>query len=263
MKVASVVLKKGEVEKITGKKEFLNRIDEILKVCQEKGAYVVVFPALTGMLWDFEDKFLEEMKEISLKYEDIAICPGSFFEKDGGKTYHSSFLLLNGEVKLFQKQLYLAKWERDIGLSRGSTLNIAEINGFKVSIILSTDVFYPQVSGYAALKGVNLVISPVAIRGDERNYARQIAGLWQNVQQNLFFAVESGFKGEYGGYSFYSASAIHAPLEMTKNDDGFLAKEDDFPVIIVELNERARKEAVSKFDVLKQLNTEFYKRIFG
>ncbi|KHO61843.1 Predicted amidohydrolase [Thermoanaerobacter uzonensis DSM 18761] len=263
MRVASVVLKKGEVEKITGKKEVLNKIDEILKVCQEKGACVVVFPALTGMLWDFEDKFLEEMKKISLKYKDIAICPGSFFEKDGDKTYHSSFLLLNGEVILFQRQLYLAKWERDIGLSRGSILNIAEINGFKVSIILSTDVFYPQVARYAALKGVNLVISPVAIRGDERNYARQIAGLWQNVQQNLFFAVESGFKGECKGYSFYSESAIHGPLEMTRDDDGFLAKEDDFPVIVVELDERARKEAISKFDVLKQLNTEFYKRIFG
>jgi len=124
MRVASVVLKKGEVEKITGKKEVLNKIDEILKVCQEKGACVVVFPALTGMLWDFEDKFLEEMKKISLKYKDIAICPGSFFEKDGDKTYHSSFLLLNGEVILFQRQLYLAKWERDIGLSRGSILNV-------------------------------------------------------------------------------------------------------------------------------------------
>jgi predicted amidohydrolase len=261
MRVASVVFKREEIERLTNKEEFLNKTEEILKECKDSGVDIVVFPALTGVIWDFEDKFLDEVRKVSLKYENIAICPGSFFEKDRDKTYHSSFLLIEGEIKLFQRQLYLSKWERKIGLSRGNSLEIVKINGFKVSIILSTDVFYPQVSRYAALKGVNLVLSPVAIKG-EKNFGRQVAGLWQNVQQNLFFAVESGFKGEYRGHKFYSESAIHGPLEMTRDDNGFLAKETDSPVIIADLDEEEREKAVSKFDVLKQLNTEFYKGIF-
>ncbi|HHW58311.1 MAG TPA: carbon-nitrogen hydrolase family protein [Clostridia bacterium] len=262
MRVASAVFKRGEMERLKDKEEFLDKYEDILKGCKGKEVDIVVFPALTGVIYDFGEDFVEKMKDISSKYEDIAICPGSFFEKEGDKIYHSSYLLLKGEVKLFQRQLYLSKWEREMGLSRGSYLKIAEIKGFKTSIILSTDVFYPQVSRYAALKGVNLVLSPVAIKG-ERNFARQVGGLWQNVQQNLFFAVESGFKGEYRGYKFYSESAIHAPLEMTRDDDGFLAKETDSSIIIADLEEEERKRAVSKFDVLKQLNIEFYEEIFG
>lgn len=255
MRVAAAVFKRGDSGSC------IRKYEEVLRECEEKAVDLVVFPALTGEVCDFEEDFIEKIRDFSLRYKDIAINPGSYFENHDGKVYHSSFVMLNGEIKLFQRQLYLARWERELGLSRDTALKIADIKGYKISIILSTDVFYPQVSRYAALKGVNLVLSPVAIKG-QRNFARQIAGVWQNVQQNLFFAIESGFKGEYKGNNFYSEAAIHAPLEMTKDDDGFLAKEVDSNIIIAELNEAERQKAISKFDVIKQLNINSYKGIF-
>lgn len=255
MKVAAAVLKR---------EDFLDcksNVIKILDICNMNDVNLVVFPALTGVACDFGKDFISWVKEMSAKYNKIAINPGSFFEKENDNLYHSSFLILNGNFLIFQRQLYLSRWEKDLGFSRGKDLDIIEWAGFKMAIILSTDVFYPQVFRYAALKGVNLVLSPVAIKG-RRNFARQIAGVWENVQQNLFFAVESGFKGEYKENNFYSEAAIHAPLEMTKDDTGFLAKEDETNIIFSDLDESKRQEAVFKFDVLKQLNINSYKEIF-
>jgi predicted amidohydrolase len=262
MKVASVVLKKDVVYKLKSQKDWIYWYKDIIEECCLEKIDIVVFPALLGEVGDFRGDFVETMKDLSSKYRNIAICPGSFFEKKDNEIFHSSFLAMGGDVILFQRQLYLSKWEKFLGLSRGSDLEIAEVKGFKVSIILPTDWFYPQVPRYAALKGVNLALAPMAIKGS-RNFARQIAGVWQNVQQNLFFAVESGFKGTFEGIEFFSESAIHAPLEMTPEEDGFLTKEgSDGDLIWAELLEDKRQEAILKFDVLKQLNPEAYKNIF-
>ncbi|PIU25666.1 MAG: hypothetical protein COT11_01580 [Candidatus Infernicultor aquiphilus] len=62
--------------------------------------------------------------------------------------------------------------------------------------------------------------------------------MWQEVQQNQFFAVESGFNGF---------------LARSKGQQG---------LIIAELDNKKRKKVISKFDVLSQLNREFYQQGF-
>ncbi|MFW6270965.1 MAG: carbon-nitrogen hydrolase family protein, partial [Bacillota bacterium] len=58
----------------------------------------------------------------------------------------------------------------------------------------------------------------------EENPARQISGMWNQVQQNLFFAVESGFNGRLIDRFLWGNSFIHAPLEMTEEDNGLPIK---------------------------------------
>lgn len=262
MRVASLVLKEDTVDMLKSQKDWTSWYEKILGECQLKNIDIVVFPGLMGEIECLKGNFIKMIKELSLKFKNIAICPGTFFERRDREIFHSSFLIIGGDVILFQRQLYLSKWEKSYGLSRGEDLEIAKFKDFNLSIILPTDWFYPQVPRYAALKGVNLVLAPMAIKGN-RNFARQIAGVWQNVQQNLFFAVESGFKGKFEGIEFFSESAIHAPLEMTKDDDGFLAKEGEETFIWAELDEDERKKAVLKFDVLSKLNVKAYKGMFG
>ena len=72
----------------------------------------------------------------------------------------------------------------------------------------------------------------------ENNWALQVSGMWQEVQQNQFFAVESGFNGF---------------LARSKGQQG---------LIIAELDNKKRKKVISKFDVLSQLNREFYQQGF-
>jgi predicted amidohydrolase len=260
---ASVVFKRGDYKELTSYKRLLVKIEKLLVLCSEHNIEVVVFPALLGCLFNSGEKYISDITELSSIYKGVAVCPGSYYEADSGKTYHSSCIIMNGRNLLKQRQIYLAKWEKNIGLSRGIEVKSIDIDGMKLGIIISTDVFYPQVSRAFAMSGVELVLSPVAVRGKE-NTTRQLAGLWQNVQSNLFFGVESGFTGSYSGYEFRSCSIIHAPLEMTEKEDGFLAfesKSQDNQIILAELDNEKRKEAVKKFNTLAQLNVEAYKDI--
>jgi len=221
---------------------------------RSQGATLVVMPALIGFYFD---DFLSTAAHLSKSYDDMYICFGSCMED--GK--HASFIMKNGEIVLKQYQIYLSSWEREIGFSRGNDLEIVEINGFKVAIILSTDAFYPQVPRYAALKGVDLVLTPMAIRKVVFRVPLQASGMWMNVQMNLFFAAESGFKGEWNGMKFHSLSAIHAPLEITERGTGLLAIEKgDGAILDVSLDGLDSEKAKRVFDPLRQLNTDFYLR---
>lgn len=219
-----------------------------------QGAALVVMPALIGFYFD---DFISVAMRLSKNYDNMYICFGSYMED--GK--HASFIMKNGEIVLKQHQIYLSSWEREMGFARGTDLEIVDINGFKVAIVLSTDAFYPQVSRYAALRGVDLVLTPMAIRKEFFRVPLQASGMWMNTQMNLFFTVESGFKGEWNGMKFHSLSAIHAPLEITKRGTGLLAIEKTNSVTIdVSLDGLDREKARRVFDPLRQLNTDFYLR---
>jgi len=276
MKVASVEWKKSEWKKIDKPKSLIYKIKECLEKAIKEQVDIIVFPGFTGCFYqqlNYPNKnlqalikvadsteYIKQVKELSREYK-VAICPGSCWQKEKSSTYYESCLITNGEVQLKQRQLYLARWERELGLSRGVKIELKEIKDWKLALIISTDVFYPQVSRMAALKGADIVLSPVGFIG-EKNQAMQISGLWQEVQQNQFFAVESGFNGFLGEQSFWGESIIHAPLEMTEKGDGYLERSSGQQgLIIVTLDNEQRKKAISKFDVLSRLNQEFYQQM--
>ncbi len=276
MKAASVEWQKSEWKRIDKPKTLIGKIKEYLEKAMKEQVDIIVFPGFTGCFFqqlscpdrsimsliDEADsrEYIEQVKELSQNYK-IAICPGSYWQKEKNNIYHESCLIINGEVQLKQRQIYLARWERELGFSRGVKIELKEIKDWKLALIISTDVFYPQVSRMAALKGADIVLSPVGFIG-EKNRALQVSGLWQEVQQNQFFAVESGFNGFLGEQSFWGESVIYAPLEMTEKEDGYLERSSgQQSFIITELDNKKRRKAISKFDVLSQLNREFYQQM--
>jgi len=276
MKVASVEWQKNEWKRIDKQKVLIYKIKEYLEKAIEGQVDIIVFPGFTGCFYqqlNYPNKnlqglikeadsreYIEQVKELSQNYK-IAICPGSYWQKEKGNIYHESCLIIDGKVQLKQQQIYLVRWERELGFSRGTKIELKEIKDWKVALIISTDVFYPQVSRMAALKGADIVLSPVGFTG-EKNRSLQISGMWQEVQQNQFFAVESGFNGFLGEQSFWGESVIYALLEMTKEEDGYLERSSgQKSLIIAELDNKKRKKAISKFDVLSQLNREFYRQM--
>lgn len=276
MKVASVEWKKSEWKRIDKPKALLYKIKECLEKAIEEQVDIIVFPAFTGCFFQqlsYPDRsimslikeadsreYIEQVEELSREYK-IVICPGSYWQKEKNNFYHESCLIINGEVQLKQRQIYLARWERELRFSRGTKIELKEIKDWKVALIISTDVFYPQVSRMTALRGADIVLSPVGFIGEE-NRALQVSGMWQEVQQNQFFAVESGFNGFLGEQNFWGESVIHAPLEMTEKENGFLIRTNgQQSLIIAELDNKKRRKAISKFDVLSQLNREFYQQM--
>jgi len=277
MKAASVEWQKSEWKRIDKPKTLIGKIKGYLEKAMKEQVDIIVFPGFTGCFFQQlscpdnislrsliqeadSREYIEQVKELSQNYK-IAICPGSYWQKEKNNIYHESCLIINGEVQLKQRQIYLARWERELGFSRGVKIELKEIKDWKLALIISTDVFYPQVSRMAALKGADIVLSPVGFIG-EKNRALQVSGLWQEVQQNQFFAVESGFNGFLGEQSFWGESVIYAPLEMTEKEDGYLKRSSgQRSFIITELDNKKRRKAISKFDVLSQLNREFYQQM--
>ena len=277
MKAASVEWKKNEWKRIDKPKALVGKIKEYLEKAIKEQVDIIVFPGFTGCFFQQlscpynislrslikkadSREYIEQVKELSRNYK-ITICPGSYWQKEENNIYHESCLIINGEVQLKQRQIYLARWERELGFARGEKIELKEIKDWKLALIISTDVFYPQVSRMAALRGADIVLSPVGFIG-EKNRALQVSGLWQEAQQNQFFAVESGFNGFLGEQSFWGESVIYAPLEMTEKGDGYLARSSGQQSLIIdELDNRKRRKAISKFDVLSQLNREFYQQM--
>ena len=277
MKAASVGWQKSEWKRIDKPKTLVGKIKEYLEKAIKEQVDIIVFPGFTGCFFQQlscpdnislrsltkeadSSEYIEQVKELSQNYK-IAICPGSYWQKEKNNIYHESCLIIDGEVQLKQRQIYLARWERELGFSRGIEIKLKEINNQKLALIISTDTFYPQVSRMAALKGTDIVLSPVGFTG-EKNRALQVSGMWQEVQQNQFFAVEAGFNGFLGEQNFWGESIIHAPLEMTEERDGYLERSSEQQsLIITELDNKKRRNAISKYNVLFQLNREFYQQM--
>ncbi len=261
---AAVAINENTLDKLNNPAKALGFFEHMLKSSKAKKIEILVFPGLFGGLWQDGRDFLRAVSEISKAYKGIYLCPGSFWERDGDKLYHSSCILSEGETILWQRQLYLSKWERLKGVSRGDELNIVTIGSSKLGIIMPTDAFYPQVSRRLALMGVDIVAAPTAIVNSKGSLL-QMSGVWQNVQQNLFYAVESSLKGALGGSVFYGISAIHAPLEATEDSTGYLAleKEQEEGLVIAELDLRKRLEAAERFNTLKHMNMEFCSCVFS
>jgi len=276
MKVASVEWQKREWKRIGKPKALICKIKEYLEKAVKGQVDIIVFPGFTGCFYQQlscpdrsimslikeadSTEYIEQVKELSREYK-IAICPGSYWQKEKNNFYHESCLIIDGKVQLEQQQIYLARWERELEFSRGAKIELKEIKDWKIALIISTDVFYPQVSRMAALKGADIVLSPVGFTG-EKNRALQISGMWQEVQQNQFFAVESGYNGFLGEQSFWGESVIYAPLGMTEKKNGFLTRtKGQQSLIVTELDNKKRRKAISKFNVLSQLNREFYQQM--
>lgn len=266
LKVAAVTWKRDWQQRRSFR-NILSKIQLILEKCEELQVRIVVSPAYVGTLFPSSEKFVEEMRKLSWDFSGY-FCPGSFLEKDGLDTYHTACLLYQGETILWQRQLYRAKWEKELGLEQGQQLGQTTIDGVKTSIILSTDMFYPQVSRHATLSGTELVLAPMAVkRSGTPHVSDTLRGVWQNVQSNLFFAVESGMKGSLAGHEFASYSAIHAPLSVTDKEDGFLAweatdqGEGELLVAILPINDRV-KHLKTGFNPLSQLNPDAYTSLF-
>ena len=277
MNVASVEWQKSEWQRIDKSKALIYKIKEYLEKAIKEQVDIIVFPGFTGCFFQQlscpdnrsvrsiinkadSGEYIEQVKELSQGYK-IVVCPGSYWQKEKGNIYHESCLIINGEVQLTQRQIYLARWERELGFSRGTKIELKKIKDWNIALIISTDVFYPQVSRIAALKGADIVLSPVGFTG-EKNRALQVSGMWQEVQQNQFFAAESGFNGFLREQSFWGESVIYAPLEMTEKENGFLTRsKGQQSLIIAKLDNKKRRKAISKFDVLSQLNREFYQQM--
>ncbi len=202
----------------------------------------------------------------------VYLVPGTYVLQEEGDIFLASSLISpEGDILFVQKQAFLSRLERSLGLSRGDTLEGAELSagggtddgsglrkGLRVGLIPGTDAFYPETGRILALKGADIVCHPGCLERDAGPWV-PVAGMWQQVQQNQFFCVESQLCGDMAGKTFGASSLIHGPCEMTPGQTGILAGgEKPGEAATAFLHNEERLNVIKKYSLLGLLNPAAY-----
>jgi len=267
---------------ITSEENYYQTVSGLVEEAASLGSVLVTLPAYTQafLLWEFNDlesylnqsseiinnrkqKFLEKHIKIAQNY-GVYLLPGSFFSCKNGKIYHSSCMISpEGEVLLEQDQTHLSKRERNLGLQRGKILETVKTGIGGLGLCVGNDCYYPEVSRILTLRGADIILCPNAIEG-EYNRWKQFAGMWQEVQQNQIFGMESCLVGELWDVTFDGRTTIYAPCEMTEGEKGILNIKHDGGTgfILASLSFDARERVIEHYPILKHLNRRLYRKMF-
>ena len=87
----------------------------------------------------------------------------------------------------------------------------------------------------------------------------QLTGMWQQVQQNQFFCIESQLHAVMAGNSFGAPSILHGPCEMTEGLTGILARgSTPGDPAAGFLNNQERLHVIKDYSILGLLNPAAY-----
>ena len=160
-----------------------------------------------------------------------------------------------------QRQTHLNREERNLGLNRGEELCLMDLPGLKMGIIVGNDARHPEVGRILALEGAALIAHTGALMGGLESKT-QLAGIWAQVQENQFWAVEAQLNGTICERSFEGKCAIIGPCEVTPGLTGYLAQVDDEnTVAVAELVEAQRQEIKGDYPLLQLLQPKAYGRL--
>ena len=135
----------------------------------------------------------------------------------------------DGRVLGTQVQTHRGDAERRAGVVAGADLVPIETAAGLVGLVSGADVDYPEVSRILCLQGARILVCLGAL--PHWSEALALSRLWREVQANQVFGVEAYAVG--AGYR--GRSAIHAPVEMTPGQTGWLARaaDDEHPAVVV------------------------------
>jgi predicted amidohydrolase len=162
-------------------------------------------------------------------------------------------------------------------IKAAKTINYAETELGKIGLISGRDCWHPEIGRVMALEKVEIVLAVNRMGFNESfpaNCWQQMAGIWSQVQQNQFIALEASLGGQ---------NLVHGPCEITPYRTGILApvgKEenarkksiepyfedisgvysevDGFKVITAEIDINGLKRIQSSYPLLKHLNPSLY-----
>ncbi|MCL6595420.1 MAG: hypothetical protein K6V73_04320 [Firmicutes bacterium] len=92
-----------------------------------------------------------------------------------------------------------------------------------IGLLVGDDADVPDVARILTLQGARLLVAPRAPRAPY-TAMRAMAGLWQAVQQNQVYGVESGLRGPAAGAERGGKAGAFAPGELTPDGSGFLGR---------------------------------------
>lgn len=221
------------------------------------GAGVVVLPS-----WQDEGNLSKELwQQRLLIVKDNARKFGVFVSAHGwvndkaGAVSRCCLVDDSGEICLIQDQTH----HFEGGLTVSDTLEPARTAIGTVGFLAGDDALVPEVGRILRLQGADLFISYTSFPAPANPW-RQWAGIWQQVQQNQVFALESSdYHGAYT-HQYAGRALIHAPCEITEQETGFLAVGNDQQLLSQPLDYNALNAVRKSYPLHKFYNAQFYKK---
>ena len=210
-----------------------------------------------------EQFWIEQYFELHSKLArslDIYLAAGTLIEEKAGRRYNSAYCFNPaGDICSVQRQTHLTRFEHEAGLCRGEDLEIFDCDGLKTGLVVGNDARHPEVGRIFGLRDADLLLHCGAQEGELTCWS-QTAGMWAQIQQNQFWAVEAQLSAVIDNRAFGGSSAVIGPCEITPGQSGYLAR--GYPhstVVTAELNEENRRQIKQDYPLFKLLNPEAYR----
>jgi len=208
---------------------------------------------------EWNKRFLATHSDLA-RSSGIYLVAGTTVEQADGLFYHTAYCFgPDGEICCRQRQTHLTREERSLGLSRGVELHLFDMDGTKAGLIVGVDALHPEVARIFALQGADLIAHTGALLAGA-SVRLQPAGMWAQVQQNQFWAVESQLRGSICSRAFGGDCAVIGPCEVTPGSTGYLDRQDaERPFAAAELVEADRSRIRSEYPLLRLLHLDAYR----
>ena len=245
---------------IHNEKELEKLIDGIKKD-SNKQVDLLVLPSMAAAGYLGQKTLNERLDRYSLiaKTNNLYLALHAY-HKDGSKRHSRCWLVDNcGEILLAQNQTHD---KNNIGISVSNELQVAKTPLGSIGFLIGDDVLIPEIGRILRLQGANLFIA-YSFFPQPYNPWRQWSGIWQQVQQNQVFALESSFTGSINGHAVEGKSIIHGPCELTQGEIGFISEEQDDPYIAASLDYQKLAETIKDYPIHNFYNKKLYKELFS
>ncbi|TFE24525.1 bifunctional GNAT family N-acetyltransferase/carbon-nitrogen hydrolase family protein [Cohnella luojiensis] len=255
------------MKKIDSFEEFATQCEHYVDVASDYKSDFAVFPEnFTMQLLSFLDErspslavrklttfttnYMELFSELAVKY-NVNIVGGSHFVENNNRIYNVAHLFRRDGTIEQQYKLHISPNERKWwGINGGSELGVFETDCGKISIQLSSDIEYPELSRIVAEEGAQIIFVPFNAE-DRQTFLRVKYCAQARAIENQVFIVTSGTVGNLTHVDNvdvqYAQSGIYTPADFSFPRDGIAGEcsENTETVIMAEVDmetlERYRK----------------------
>ncbi|MDI9645624.1 MAG: carbon-nitrogen hydrolase family protein [Archaeoglobales archaeon] len=235
MKVAAIQSRLGD----------LQSAERLAKNAVNTGAEFLLFPEYFGYSKIDQrqtEEILKFLRNFSREY-DVVTIGNVVLEDDGIK--NRALVYKSGEVVGHQDKIHPTKAEIAMGIKKGNRLNVIEVSGVRICVLICADILYPELCRVAGIKCVDIAFNPVIsfknseLPGSNYRYCLYFARAFDNA----YLVVKAGGVGK----TF--TGTLAAGRSLIASFDGILAKassEDAEEVVSVDFD----VNSVRKFRLL-------------
>ncbi|MBP2002298.1 putative amidohydrolase/ribosomal protein S18 acetylase RimI-like enzyme [Paenibacillus shirakamiensis] len=255
------------MKKIDSFEEFANQCEHYVDVASDYKSDFAVFPEnFTMQLLSFLDErspslavrklttytthYVELFSELAVKY-NVNIVGGSHFVENNNRIYNVAHLFRRDGSIEQQYKLHISPNERKWwGINGGNSLGVFDTDCGKISIQLSSDIEYPELSRIVAEEGAQIIFVPFCAE-DRQTFLRVKYCAQARAVENQMFIVTAGTVGNLTHVDNidvqYAQSGIYTPADFSFSRDGIAGEcsENTETVIMAEVDmetlERYRK----------------------